>query len=70
MLTDSQITQFEVFGFLLLKGMLTSREIERAWTDFDIGLEAAQEGMDRSGIRGQLNWSNLRPETPFLASLL
>ena len=70
MLTDSQITQFEVFGFLVLKGMLTPREIEKAWNDFDIGLAAAQEGMDRSGIRGQLNWSNLRPETPFLASLL
>ncbi len=70
MLTNSQVTQFEVFGFLVLKGMLTPREIEKACNDFDIGLASAQEGMDRSGIRGQLNWSNLRPETPFLASLL
>ena len=70
MLTDSQITQFEVFGFLVLKGMLTSGEIARARCDFDVGLTAAQEGMNRFGIRGQLNWSNLRPETPFLASLL
>ena len=70
MLTDSQLTQFEVFGFLVLRGMLGPEEIERAWADFDVGLAAAREGMERSGIRGQLNWSNLRPETPFLASLL
>lgn len=70
MLTDDQLTQFDVFGFLVLRGMLTSQEVERACTDFETGLASAQEGMDRSGIRGQLNWSNLRPETPFLASIL
>ena len=70
MLTDSQLIQFEVFGFLVLKGMLAPEEIERAKADFDVGLAAAREGMERSGIRGQLNWSNLRPKTPFLATLL
>ena len=70
MLTEAQLTQFEVFGFLVLRGLLTPAEIDRAGADFDIGLGAAREGMERAGIRGQLNWSNLGPETPFLASLL
>ena len=70
MLTDNQLTQFEVFGFLVLRGMLSPEEIERARADFDVGLAAAQQGMERSSIRGQLNWSNLGPETPFLSSLL
>ena len=70
MLTDSQLTQFEVFGFLVLRGMLGPEEIERASADFSIGLAAARESMERDGIRGQLNWSNLRPETPFLTALL
>ena len=70
MLTDSQLIQFDVFGFLVLRGILAPEEIERAWADFEVGLTSAREGMDRIGIRGQLNWSNLRPETPFLATLL
>ena len=70
MLTDSQLTQFEVFGFLVLRGLLTPEETDKAGADFDLGLARATDGMERAGIRGQLNWSNLGPETPFLASLL
>ena len=70
MLTDSQLTQFEVFGFLVLRGLLTPEETDKAGADFDLGLARATDGMERGGIRGQLNWSNLGPETPFLASLL
>jgi hypothetical protein len=70
MLTHGQLAQFEVFGFLVLRGLLRPEEIEKAGADFDVGLAPAREGMERFGMRGQLNWSSLRPETPFLASLL
>ena len=70
MLTDSHLIQFEVFGFLVLKGMLAPEEIERAKADFEVGYASAREGMDRIGVRGQLNWSNLGQKTPFLATLL
>lgn len=70
MLTVNQLAQFEVFGFLVLKGLLAPKEIERATADYEVGYAVARESMERSGIRGQLNWSNLGPGTPFLASLL
>ena len=63
MLSDSQLTLFNTFGFVVLRGFLTTDEIDMANAEFDIGLAAAEREMQRSGIRGQLNWSNLRPET-------
>ena len=70
MLTQGELAQFETFGFIVLRGMLKADEVHAMNGEFDIGLAAAEREMQRSGIRGQLNWSNLRPETPFLASLL
>ena len=70
MLSDSQLTLFNTFGFVVLRGFLTADEIDMANAEFDIGLAAAAREMQRAGIRGQLNWSNLRPETPFQAGLL
>ena len=70
MLTPIQLTQFQVFGCLVLRGVLTADEIRTAGAEFAFGLSLTQES-DRSGIGGQqLNWTNQRPETPFLGSLL
>ena len=70
MLTPIQLTQFQVFGCLVLRGVLTADEIRTAGAEFAFGLSLTHES-DRSGIGGQqLNWTNQRPETPFLGSLL
>ena len=70
MLSLGELTQFDTFGFIVLRGMLKADEVHAMNAEFDVGLAAAEREMQRSGIRGQMNWSNLRPETPFLASLL
>jgi hypothetical protein len=70
MLTQSQIIQFEVFGFVVLEGVFTSDELRTITSEFDLGLAWATANTERRGIRKQFNWSNLGPDTPFLASLL
>ena len=70
MLTENQLVQFEVFGFVVLRGVLTCDELRIIESEFDIGLVRAREAMDRHGVPKQLNWSNLGPDTPVLASLL
>lgn len=70
MLTENQITQFEVFGFVMLPNFLTPEEIAIAENEFNIGLAHASANTERRGIRKQLNWTNLGPDSPFLGSLL
>ena len=70
MLTESQRVQFEAFGFTLLRGLLTPDELRTAGAEFDVGLARARAETEQRGIRKQLNWSNLGPDTPFLGSLL
>ena len=69
MFTKSQVNQFDTFGFIVLRGVLGSDDLETINSEFETGL-AAESEVHRKGIRKQLNWSNLGPETPFLASLL
>ena len=69
MLKQIQATQFQVFGCVVLRGVLTAEEIDTAGSEFSFGLGLTHES-DRTGIRGQLNWTNQRPETPFLSSLM
>ena len=70
MLTEAQLSMFNVFGFVVLRGVFGPDEMGAANSDFETGLKVAEAAMERTGIRGQINWSSLRPETPFLASLL
>ena len=70
MLTDRQVAQFDAFGFCVLRGVLGAGELDTARAEFDIGLARAAAGTERRGIRKQLNWSNLGPDTPFLGLLL
>ena len=70
MLTESQLLQFEIFGFVVMRGVFTSDELGTINSEFDHGLVWARENTERRGIRQQLNWTNLGPDTPFLASLL
>ncbi len=70
MLTDRHVAQFDTFGFVVLRGVLGADELDTARVEFDIGLARAAAATERRGIRKQLNWSNLGPDTPFLGSLL
>ena len=70
MLTEIQKTQFEVFGFVTIHQMLTSNQIGKLITEFEIGLADAESKMDRQSFRKQLNWWNLRPDTPYMASMM
>lgn len=70
MLTDRHVTQFETFGFLVLRGVFASGELDTVRAEFDVGRSRAAAATERRGIRKQLNWSNLGPDTPFLGSLL
>ena len=70
MFTENQLALFDAFGFLVLRGVLGSEELDTISLEFDIRLAAAQRDMDRISNRKQLNWSNLGPDTPYLASLL
>ena len=70
MLTEDQLVQFDTFGFVVLRGILTASELRTINAEFNIGLARARASTSRRGIRKQLNWSNLGPDTPFLASLL
>jgi hypothetical protein len=70
MLVRDQLVHFDTFGFLVLRSLLTPEEVATAEEEFDIGFSAAREHTDLRGIRKQLNWTNLGPHAPFLASLL
>lgn len=70
MLTDLQKTQFDVFGFVVLHGMLRPDQIEKITLEFEIGLADAEANTERQSFRKQLNWWNLRPDTPYMASLM
>lgn len=70
MLSELEITQFEVFGFVVLRGFLTQQDIDTLNAEFDVALERAEATMERASFRKQLNWWNFMPDTPFTASLL
>ena len=70
MLTELQATQFEVFGFVALRGLLKPHEIESIDSEVDIGLANAERATERQSFRKQLNWWNFGPDTPYLASLM
>ncbi len=70
MLTELEITQFEVFGFVVLREFLSQQDIDALNAEFDIALERAENTMERTGFRKQLNWWNFTPDTRFTASLL
>ena len=70
MLTKQQIYQFHTFGFLVLKNMLTEDELKIVNEEFEKGYAKKDESELIAGARVQLNWSNLEPHSPFIASLL
>ena len=70
MIHENQLAQFKVFGFLVLKGILSPLDMKKASDEFEIGLAKSRKATEGLSISHHLNWSNLGPDTPFLASLL
>ena len=70
MIHEHQLEQFKVFGFLVLKGILTPLDMKKAYDEFEIGLSKSRKSAEGLSISHHLNWSNLGPDTPLLASLL
>ena len=72
-LTEAQIQHFETFGFLVRRQVFEQMEIDQINKEFDNYLASIKEGFEKkndSSIRCWPNWSNLNPDTPYMASLL
>ena len=69
-LTSFQLAHYKTFGFIQLKGILQDDELKTINSEFAKGLEAAHKYNPNVGASAQLQWSNLKPEFPFIASLI
>ena len=69
-LTESQHKQYEVFGFLVLRSVLSRDELEVIGAEFERGLDAAHSHNPDVGSSRQLQWSNLSGAFPTIAALL
>ncbi|MFI2615968.1 phytanoyl-CoA dioxygenase family protein [Streptomyces sp. NPDC018584] len=69
---ERQAEFFRLFGFLPLPGFFDAGEMATIDAEYASGLESAQQMYAKGafGVRLQLTWSNMRPETPFLADAL
>ena len=43
MLSELEITQFEVFGFVVLRGFLSQQDVDSLNSEFDVALETGRE---------------------------
>ena len=70
MLTEQQIAQFRTFGFLTLRNLFSAAEAETMNVEFERGQEATMRSNPSAGSDSLTQWSNLKPESPFIAGLL
>jgi hypothetical protein len=69
-LTEWQKREFETLGFLVLPQLFSPEELEQINQEFERGrLQMTAIGLQPVGVRRQLNWTNLRPNAPFLSRL-
>jgi hypothetical protein len=69
-LADWQKREFATLGFLILPQLFSPAEIERIEAEYETGrVQMTALGLRPVGVRGQLNWSNLRPNAPTLSAL-
>ena len=69
-LTEKEIQHFETFGFLVRRQVFSPEEIERINEEFEKHLVEMKEEYEQKEDRPWPNWSNLIPETPYIANLL
>lgn len=69
-LADWQKKEFATLGFFILRRLFSPEEIEKIQAEYEIGrAQVAALGLQPVGVRGQLNWSNLRSNAPTLSGL-
>ena len=72
-LTEAQVQHFETFGFIVRRQVFSPDEIDRIDKEFDKYLAAIKEEFEKKtdpSTRRWPNWSNMNPDTPYMASLL
>ena len=71
-LTEQQIQHFETFGFLVRRQVFSLEEIDRINEEFGKYLNTIIDEFDQKKdgrFRKWPTWSNLNPETPYIANL-
>lgn len=69
-LTDWQKKEFATLGFLIIPQLFSPKEVEKILAEYEIGrVQMTALGLRPVGVRGQLNWSNIRQDTPMLSCL-
>ena len=69
MLTEEQLRYFNVFGFVLLKSLLTTDELRIIQSEFDHRAEVVSSYEDFDGTKRQY-FNMMGKDTPFLSSLM
>ena len=70
MLTDDQVKQFELFGFVVLRNIFTEREVATLQAEFEYGAKRTQESTGEFDGTETHTFSMLGEDTPFYSSLL
>ncbi|KPI03534.1 Phytanoyl-CoA dioxygenase [Actinobacteria bacterium OK074] len=71
MVTQQQADFFRLFGYLPLPGFFDAGELAVIEKEYALGHAAASTVYASAiGVRGQMSWSNMREETPFLGDAL
>ena len=70
MLSDDQVRQFELFGFVILRNIFTEREVATLQAEFKYGAERTQESEGEFDGTETHTFSMLGEDTPFYSSLL
>ena len=69
-LTEQQVEHFNTFGFILLRSVFDADDLKQINEEYDYGLKVTRgKNTKPRGARGQMNWSNFSPETPYLEKL-
>ena len=70
MITEQQIAHFRTFGFLMLRNLFSPAEAETMQIEFERGQDATLRYEPSAGSDSLTQWSNIKPESPFIAGLL
>jgi hypothetical protein len=70
MITEQQIAHFRTFGYLMMRDVFTSAEVETMVLEFERGREATLRSAPSAGSDSLTQWSNIKPESPFIAGML
>ncbi len=71
MVTQQQADFFRLFGYLPLPGFFDADELAVIEEEYALGHAAASQVYSSAiGVRGQMSWSNMREQTPFLSAAL